>query len=562
MKEQVRQDFLKGKEAVEASYTAEATNEDGITFTLEGELVFKVAEPTQEEIDAAKAAFLADLKDKVKDIDVAAVAIDGEDITVTFDRDAEPTDVLQTANELVAALKGELYSATLTLNGEAEFDLSDEGVAAQIALYLLEGTSPQDFLKGKEAVEASYTAEATNEDGITFTLEGELVFKVAEPTQEEIDAAKAAFLADLKDKVKDIDVAAVAIDGEDITVTFDRDAEPTDVLQTANELVAALKGELYSATLTLNGEAEFDLSDEGVAAQIALYLLEGTSPQDFLKGKEAVEASYTAEATNEDGITFTLEGELVFKVAEPTQEEIDAAKAAFLADLKDKVKDIDVAAVAIDGEDITVTFDRDAEPTDVLQTANELVAALKGELYSATLTLNGEAEFDLSDEGVAAQIALYLLEGTSPQDFLKGKEAVEASYTAEATNEDGITFTLEGELVFKVAEPTQEEIDAAKAAFLADLKDKVKDIDVAAVAIDGEDITVTFDRDAEPTDVLQTANELVAALKGELYSATLTLNGEAEFDLSDEGVATQIALYLLGRYKSDRVPERLGDHRG
>ncbi|MGI6553015.1 MAG: hypothetical protein ACOX37_08365 [Bacillota bacterium] len=129
-----------------------------------------------------------------------------------------------------------------------------------------------------ESIEASYTAEATNEDGITFTLEGELVFKVAEPTQEEIDAAKAAFLADLKDKVKDIDVAAVAIDGEDITVTFDRDAEPTDVLQTANELVAALKGELYSATLTLNGEAEFDLSDEGVAAQIALYLLEGTSP--------------------------------------------------------------------------------------------------------------------------------------------------------------------------------------------------------------------------------------------------------------------------------------------
>ncbi|MGI6553013.1 MAG: hypothetical protein ACOX37_08355 [Bacillota bacterium] len=103
---------------------------------------------------------------------------------------------------------------------------------------------------------------------------------------------------------------------------------------------------------------------------------------------------------------------------------------------------------------------------------------------------------------------------------------------------------------------------AAKAAFLADLEDRVKDIDVAEVVIDGEDITVTFDRDAKPTDVLQTANELVAALKGELYSATLTLNGEAEFDLSDEGVATQIALYLLGRYKSDRVPERLGDHRG
>ncbi|MGI6553017.1 MAG: hypothetical protein ACOX37_08375 [Bacillota bacterium] len=92
-------------------------------------LVFKVAEPSQEEIDAAKAAFLADLKDRVKDIDVAEVVIDGEDITVTFDRDAKPTDVLQTANELVAALKGELYSATLTLkrksdDAEETFDFS------------------------------------------------------------------------------------------------------------------------------------------------------------------------------------------------------------------------------------------------------------------------------------------------------------------------------------------------------------------------------------------------------------------------------------------------------
>jgi hypothetical protein len=235
-----------------------------------------------------------------------------------------------------------LEAATLTLNDETErFDLTDEGVAAQIALYLLEGTSPEDFLKGKEAVEASYTAEATNEDGITFTLEGELVFKVAEPTQEEIDAAKAAFLEYLEDKVaEDIDVADVEIDEEeDISVTFDRDAEVAEVYQAANELVEALKGELEAATLTLNEDERrrFDLTDEGVAVQIALYLLEGTSPQDFLKGKEAVEASYTAEATDQDGITFTLEGELVFKVAEPTQDEIDAAKAAFLAYLKDKV---------------------------------------------------------------------------------------------------------------------------------------------------------------------------------------------------------------------------------
>jgi hypothetical protein len=112
------------------------------------------------------------LEGEVEDIEVADVEIVGEDITVTFNRDTTPSAVYQAANELVEALKGELEAAKLTLDEEESFDLTEEDVAAQIALYLLDGTSPQDFLKGKEAVEASYTAEATNEDGITFTLEG------------------------------------------------------------------------------------------------------------------------------------------------------------------------------------------------------------------------------------------------------------------------------------------------------------------------------------------------------------------------------------------------------
>jgi hypothetical protein len=262
-----------------------------------------------------------------------------------------------------------LEAATLTLNEDetdGRFDLTDEDVAAQIALYLLDGTSPQDFLKGKEAVEASYTVEATDQDGITFTLAGDLVFKVAEPSQDEIDAAKAAFLEYLEGEVEKIDVAEVDIDGEDITVTFDRDANPAEVYQAANELVDALKGELEAATLTLNEDetdGRFDLTDEDVAAQIALYLLDGTSPQDFLKGKEAVEASYTVEATDQDGITFTLAGDLVFKVAEPSQEEIDAAKAAFLEYLEGEVDKIDRSRSCTLTKKKTSAspFDRDAE---------------------------------------------------------------------------------------------------------------------------------------------------------------------------------------------------------
>jgi hypothetical protein len=118
------------------------------------------------------------LEGEVEDIEVADVEIVGEDITVTFNRDTTPSAVYQAANELVDALKGELEAATLTLNGEENFDLTDDDVALQVALYLLEGTEPEDFLKGKEAVEASYTVEATNENGVEFELNGHLVFQV------------------------------------------------------------------------------------------------------------------------------------------------------------------------------------------------------------------------------------------------------------------------------------------------------------------------------------------------------------------------------------------------
>jgi hypothetical protein len=145
-------------------------------------------------------------------------------------------------------------------------------------------------------------------------------------------------------------------------------------------------------------------------------------------------------------------------------------------------------------------------------------------------------------------------------------ETIEASYTGGSHRPGWHTLHLgKVSLVFQVAAPSDDEIAAAKAAFLAVLGRQSRKIDVADVVIDGENITVTFDRDAKPTDVLQTANELVAALKGELYSATLILNNDetnGRFDLADEGVAAQIALYLLERDKSDRVPERLGDYRG
>jgi hypothetical protein len=109
--------------------------------------------------------------------------------------------------------------------------------------------SPEDFLKGKEAVEASYTVEATDQNGITFTLAGRPgICRWQNRARMRYDAAKAAFLEYLEGEVDKITVAEVVIDEEEnITVTFNRDTTPSAVYQAANELVDALKGELDSS---------------------------------------------------------------------------------------------------------------------------------------------------------------------------------------------------------------------------------------------------------------------------------------------------------------------------
>ncbi|MGI6618451.1 MAG: S-layer homology domain-containing protein [Bacillota bacterium] len=535
-------DFLAGEETVEATYTAEATDKNDVTFTLAGTLKFQVkADP-----DAAKAAFLAALEEKVAEIDVADVEIVGENITVSFYKNAAPADVLTAAEGLLAAFQEELEDATLIFNNdedEGKFELKDENVAIDIAVYLLGEMNPADFLAGEETVEATYTAEATDKNDVTFTLAGTLKFQVkADP-----DAAKAAFLAALEEKVAEIDVADVEIVGENITVSFYKNAAPADVLTAAEGLLAAFQEELEDATLIFNNdedEGKFELKDENVAIDIAVYLLGEMNPADFLAGEETVEATYTAEATDKNDVTFTLAGTLKFQVkADP-----DAAKAAFLAALEEKVAEIDVADVEIVGENITVSFYKNAAPADVLTAAEGLLAAFQEELEDATLIFNNdedEGKFELKDENVAIDIAVYLLGEMNPADFLAGEETVEATYTAEATDKNDVTFTLAGTLKFQVkADP-----DAAKAAFLAVLEEKVAEIDVADVEIVGENITVSFYKNAAPADVLTAAEGLLAAFQEELEDATLIFNNdedEGKFELKDENVAIDIAVYLLG----------------
>jgi hypothetical protein len=190
--------------------------------------------------------------------------------------------------------------------------------------------SPEDFLKDKATVTAAYTAVATNEEGVSFDLGGSLVFTVGEPTADEVAQAKEDFLTYLNSAVAEIDAAEVTIDDEEnITANFKWDATVDEVYQAANGLIDALKGELEAATLTVIRTEEdsknFDLKESNVASKIAQYLLNGMSPEDFLKDKATVTAAYTAVATNEEGVSFNLGGSLVFTVGEPTADEVAAA---------------------------------------------------------------------------------------------------------------------------------------------------------------------------------------------------------------------------------------------
>ncbi|MBP2025105.1 InlB B-repeat-containing protein, partial [Peptoniphilus stercorisuis] len=511
-----------------------------------------VGQPSEDEVAKAKAGFIAYLTEEVGKIDVAEVVIAEENITATFKADANPGDVLTAANGLINTIKDETSKGTLTLKvGEREvgnFNLEEGDVAVQIAEYLLDGTTPTDFIEKKQTIVADYTAAIADEYGVEFDLAGEVTFTVVKPTAEE---AKAGFIAYLTEEVGKIDVADVVIAEEDITATFKADANPGDVLTAANGLINTIKDETSKGTLTLKvGEREagnFNLEDGNVAVQIAEYLLDGTTPTDFIEKRQTITADYTAAITDKYGVKFGLDGELTFTVVKPTEAE---AKADFLTYLGSEVEKIEVAKVVIDGENITTTFKDDADPGDVLTAATSLINAIKDEVSAGTLTLKvGEREagnFNLEDGNVAVQIAEYLLDGTSPTDFIAKKQTIVAAYTAAITDEFGVEFDLGGDVTFTVVKPTPE---GAKVAFLGYLEAKVTEIEVAKVVIDGENITTTFKDDADPGDVLTAATSLINAIKDEVSAGTLTLKvGEREagnFNLEDGNVAVQIAEYLL-----------------
>jgi hypothetical protein len=536
------EEFLAQRDAVEAGYTATAIDKYGVSFDLEGSLKFQTVFTEAE----AKDAFLVALDEKVQAIEVAAVTLDGEDVTAVFAKTTEVSDVYGVAQELLAAFKAELEEAELVLTvggDEATFHLDDENVAVEIARFLLGGLTPEEFLAQRDAVEAGYTATAIDKYGISFDLEGSLKFQTVFTEAE----AKDAFLAALDDKVQAIEVAAVTLDGEDVTAVFAKTTEVSDVYGVAQELLAAFKAELEEAELVLTvagDEATFHLDDENVAVEIARFLLGGLTPEEFLAQRDAVEAGYTATAIDKYGVSFDLEGSLKFQTVFTEAE----AKDAFLAALDEKVQAIEVAAVTLDGEDVTAIFAKTTEVSDVYGVAQELLAAFKAELEEAELVLTvagDEATFHLDDENVAVEIARFLLGGLTPEEFLAQRDAVEAGYTATAIDKYGVSFDLEGSLKFQTVFTEAE----AKDAFLAALDEKVQAIEVAAVTLDGEDVTAVFAKTTEVSDVYGVAQELLAAFKAELEEAELVLTvggDEATFHLDDENVAVEIARFLLG----------------
>ncbi len=474
---------------VTATYKAEITVE-GVPFELNGDLLFQmeeVEEPVTPE--AAKAAFMAALAEAVEDIDVVEVGINEDDITVTFNAPSEEEDFINSVHEaaeaLFKSLIGEeggydLKELTLKLDGneegfkypEDENGDSKELDLVDVAKYLLSALTSEEggtaaaeaFLNGEEAVVAQYTVELSKHE-VEFKLEGELVFQTEAIADSE--AAKADFMESLEVQVDDLNVASVVLDGEDITVTFNAPSEEEDFINSVHEaaeaLFKSLIGEeggydLKELTLKLDGneegfkypEDENGDSKELDLVDVAKYLLSALTSEEggtaaaeaFLNGEEAVVAQYTVELSKHE-VEFKLEGELVFQTEAIADSE--AAKADFLDGLKTAVSS-DVATVEIDGESVSVTFAHDATVDGIKDAADALVGELLKDGVTGTLTIGGE-EFDLEDEEVATAVAGAILEGTA-EDFLDEGSA-EVEYTATVTV-DGVEFTLEGELSFKM----------------------------------------------------------------------------------------------------------------
>jgi uncharacterized repeat protein (TIGR02543 family) len=512
---------------------------------LAGDLVFAVEATSGK----AKADFLAILEIEAGLITAADVVVDEEDITATFMSDAAVGAVHQAASDLLAVFQAELSEASMTIEladgTEGTFNLRDAGVVELVANFLLNGMSPAEFLAQRDPILATYTATATDKYGVEFDLAGDLVFAVEATSGK----AKADFLAILEIEAGLITAADVVVDEEDITATFMSDAAVGAVHQAASDLLAVFQAELSEASMTVEladgTEGTFNLRDAGVVELVANFLLNGMTPEQFLSQREPIEASYTATATDKYGVEFDLAGDLVFAV-EATP---DKAKADFLAILEIEAGLITAADVVVDEEDITATFMSDAAVGAVHQAASDLLAVFQAELSEASMTIEladgTERTFDLRDAGVVELVANFLLDGMTPEQFLSQREPIEASYTATAKDKYGVEFDLAGDLVFAV-EATP---DKAKADFLATLNTEAGNITVAAVEIDGENISITFSGDAVSGAIYNAAAALLRIFQDELQAASMTIEladgTEGIFNLRDAGVVELVANFLL-----------------
>jgi hypothetical protein len=525
--------FLNDGETLTSAYTATIVYENA-TIELDGSLNFTVTKV------GTKADFLAALDEATEDLGVATVTRDGDNLTVDFRSDVDPSAVLNAAVGLAEALVeiadeastltvGEGEDALTIILGEAD---SDEIIA--LAQKLLRGKSASQFLNDGETLTSAYTATIVYENA-TIELDGSLNFTVTKV------GTKADFLAALDEATEDLGVATVTRDGDNLTVDFRSDVDPSAVLNAAVGLAEALVeiadeastltvGEGEDALTIILGEAD---SDEIIA--LAQKLLRGKSASQFLNDGETLTSAYTATIVYENA-TIELDGSLNFTVTKV------GTKADFLAALDEATEDLGVATVTRDGDNLTVDFRSDVDPSAVLNAAVGLAEALVeiadeastltvGEGEDALTIILGEAD---SDEIIA--LAQKLLRGKSASQFLNDGETLTSAYTATIVYENA-TIELDGSLNFTVTKV------GTKADFLAALDEATEDLGVATVTRDGDNLTVDFRSDVDPSAVLNAAVGLAEALVEIADEASTLTVGEGEDALT----------IILGEADSDEI---------
>ncbi len=275
-----------------------------------------------------------------------------------------------------------------------------------------------------------------------------------------------------------------SFDGENLDIGFDFSSYiyPSDLLQIISDVQTAA-GEFLEAVFADDygnaSEVKIDMNDQTIEldnnnymekivelAKAVFKVGDGTSLKEkveaFVENGEKVTADFTMAVTNQEGVTFTLDG----LTATFTNDTKEVAKEAFLEAATLYDPESKIYTYSFDGESLDIWFDFSSYdyPKDLLQIISDVQSAAGkfleavfdenyGDASEVKIGMHGRTiELDKDNyEDQIVELAKAVFEvgdGNSLKEkveaFLEDDEEVTAHFIMTVTNQNGVTFTLEG----------------------------------------------------------------------------------------------------------------------